>query len=96
MDEKLFNELETNLKEAVVVVKGKKSTTVFVVLSPADIKAIRRKVQMSQAKFARAYNLSIDTIKGWEQGKRKPDVAAINYLRMIDAAPELVRKTMAA
>ena len=51
---------------------------------------------MSQASFARAFHLSTDTVKGWEQGKRKPDAAATNYLRLIQANPKLVRKTLAA
>lgn len=96
MDDKLFKELDTNLKEAVKVVKGEKIATAYVVLTPADIKAVRRKAQMSQAEFARAFNLSIDTIKGWEQGKRKPDTAATNYLRIIHADPDYVLRTIAA
>lgn len=51
---------------------------------------------MSQAEFARAFNLSIDTIKGWEQGKRSPDAAASNYLRMIQADPDYVQQTLTA
>ncbi len=97
MDDKLFNELEANLKEAVDVVKGKVAPeTAYMVITPATIKAIRRKVKMSQAMFARSYHLSLDTLKGWEQGKRSPDAAASNYLRLIQADPEFVRRTIAA
>ena len=97
MDDKLFTELDANLKEAVKVAKGTSTpTAVYVVLTPAEIKAIRISVEMSQAVFARSFQLSLDTIKGWEQGKRKPDVAATNYLRMIQADPDHVRKALAA
>jgi len=97
MDDKLFKELDANLKEAVKVAKGTLAPkSVYVVLSPAEIKAIRASVKMSQAIFARSFQLSLDTIKGWEQGKRKPDVAAVNYLRMIKADPEYVQRTLAA
>ena len=97
MDDKLFKELNTNLTEAVKVVKGTSAPkSVYVVLSPAEIKAIRASVKMSQAIFARSFQLSLDTVKGWEQGKRKPDVAAANYLRMIKADPEYVQRTLAA
>ena len=72
MDDKLFTELDANLKEAVKVAKGTSTpTAVYVVLTPAEIKAIRISVKMSQAVFARSFQLSLDTIKGWEQGKRK-------------------------
>ena len=97
MDDKLFNELEANLKEAVDVVKGKITPeTAYFVITPATLKALRRKVNMSQAVFARSYHLSLDTLKGWEQGKRTPDAAASNYLRLIQADPEFVRRTLAA
>lgn len=97
MDDKLFKELNANLKEAVKVAKGTSAPkSVYVVLSPADIKAIRASVRMSQAVFARSFQLSLDTIKGWEQGKRKPDVAAANYLRIIKADPEHVQRALAA
>jgi len=97
VDENLFRELNENLKEAVKVAKGSSSPkTAYVILSPAEIKAIRASTGMSQAEFARSFHLSLETIKGWEQGKRKPDAAAANYLLMIQADPEYVRQTLAA
>ncbi len=38
----------------------------------------------------------VDTLKGWEQGKRKPEAAAANFLRIIQADPEFVQRTLAA
>ena len=97
MDKKLFEELDNNLKEAVKIAKGTTSAkSVYVVLSPAEIKTIRKSVNMSQATFARSFQLSLDTLKGWEQGKRKPDVAAANFLRVIKADPNFVQRTLAA
>jgi putative transcriptional regulator len=97
MDDKLFKELNANLKEAVKVAKGSSAPkSVYIVLTPIEIKAIRAKVGMSQSVFARTFQLSLDTIKGWEQGKRKPDAAAANYLRMIQADPKHVQRTLAA
>ena len=97
MDNKLFQELEGNLKQAVKFAEGKSEPkSIYFVLAPTDIKSIRNGVNMSQAVFARTFNLSLDTIKGWEQGKRKPDAAATNFLRMIKADPEYVKKALAA
>ena len=97
MDDKLFKELDANLKEAVKVAKGTSAPkSVYVVLTPADIKAVRASVRMSQAVFAHSFQLSLDTLKGWEQGKRKPDAAAANFLRLIQADPEYVQRTLAA
>jgi len=97
MDDKLFKELDANLQEAVKVARGTVAPkSVYVVLTPAEIKRIRASVNMSQAVFARSFQLSLDTVKGWEQGKRKPDAAAANYLRMIKADPAHVQRTLAA
>ena len=97
MDDKLHKELIENLNEGLQFAKGKGAqATVYAVLSAADIKAIRGAVNMSQAVFARTFQLSLDTLKGWEQGKRKPDAAAANYLRMIKADPLFVQRTIAA
>lgn len=98
MDNKLFQELESNVMDAVTYAKGETAPkSVSIVLSPGDIKAaIRQGVGMSQAVFARTFHLSLDTIKGWEQGERKPDAAATNYLRMIKADPDHVQQTLAA
>ena len=97
LDDKLFKELDANLKEAVKVAKGNVAPkSVYVVLTPADIKAVRASVKMSQAVFARSFQLSLDTVKGWEQGKRKPDAAAANFLRLIQADPEHVQRTLVA
>lgn len=95
MDSKQFDELESNLKKAVHVAKGRAAPkTIYVMVTPAQIKAVRRKTGMSQADFARTFHLSLDTVKGWEQGKRSPDAAASNYLRLIQANPEFVQETM--
>ena len=93
MDDKLFKELDANLK----VAKGTKAPkSVYVVLKPAEIKAIRAGVGMSQSVFASTFRLSLDTLKGWEQGKRKPDAAAANFLRIIKADPDFVQRTLTA
>ncbi len=43
---------------------------------PIDVKAIRQRVKMSQAEFARTYGISKRALQEWEQGGRQPDSAA--------------------
>ena len=63
MHEKLFKELDTNLKEAVSIAKGTTAPkSVYVVLTPAEIRTIRKSVNMSQVVFARSFQLSLDTL----------------------------------
>ena len=62
--------------------------------TPVDIKAIRRKVKMSQAQFSQAYRISKRALQEWEQGGRQPDSAARAYLTVIAKEPTMVRKSL--
>jgi putative transcriptional regulator len=62
---------------------------------PIDVKAIRKQVKMSQAEFARAYDISKRALQEWEQGGRQPDSAARAYLTVISKEPDVVRRALA-
>src|ERR1700682_1270240 len=62
---------------------------------PVDVKAIRKRVKMSQAEFSRAYGISKRALQEWEQGGRQPDSAARAYLTVIARQPAVVRRTLA-
>src|SRR5580765_3768759 len=62
---------------------------------PIDIKAIRKRVKMSQAEFSRAYGISKRALQEWEQGGRQPDSAARAYLTVIAKEPAVVRRVLA-
>jgi putative transcriptional regulator len=62
---------------------------------PIDVKAIRKRVKMSQAEFSRAYCISKRALQEWEQGGRQPDSAARAYLTVIAKEPAVVRRALA-
>lgn len=49
---------------------------------------VRRRLGFSQAEFAKRIDVSLDTIRNWEQGKRCPTGAAKALLKVLDKAPE--------
>ena len=49
---------------------------------------VRRRLGFSQAEFAGRLDVSLDTIRNWEQGKRSPTGAAKALLKILDRAPE--------
>jgi len=61
---------------------------------PIDVKAIRKRVKMSQAEFSRTYGISKRALQEWEQGGRKPDSAARAYLTVIAKEPAVVRRAL--
>jgi len=62
---------------------------------PIDVKAIRKRVKMSQAEFSRTYGISKRALQEWEQGGRQPDSAARAYLMVIAKEPAIVRRALA-
>ena len=53
------------------------------------IRDIRRRLGLSQREFAARINVSLDTIRNWEQGRRYPTGAAKALLRVLDRAPQV-------
>lgn len=49
---------------------------------------VRKRLGFSQAEFAERIDVSLDTIRNWEQGKRCPTGAAKALLKVLDKAPE--------
>ena len=43
---------------------------------------------LSQAEFSQRIEVSLETIRNWEQGKRCPTGAAKALLKVLDRAPE--------
>ncbi|NYT79553.1 helix-turn-helix domain-containing protein [Alcaligenaceae bacterium] len=49
---------------------------------------VRKRLSLSQSQFAERINVSLKTIRSWEQGKRYPTGAAKTLLTVLDRAPE--------
>ena len=49
---------------------------------------VRKRMGLTQAQFSERINVSLDTIRNWEQGKRSPTGAAKALFKVLDKAPE--------
>lgn len=65
------------------------------VRSGSDVTALRRFVGMTQGEFARAVGISIDTLQNWEQGRRRPQGAAVALIRIVARDPRVLRRILA-
>lgn len=83
------------LREAVAHSKGE-AVDGLVVRKVADPKAIREKLHLSQAEFSTAFGISVSTLRDWEQNRKTPEGPAQILLRVIDAAPEIVKRVVKA
>jgi putative transcriptional regulator len=59
-----------------------------------DVRALRRRLGMSQERFARNFHLSVGTVRDWEQGRSLPDRPARVLLKLIERNPEAVLETL--
>ncbi|WP_419166642.1 helix-turn-helix domain-containing protein [Candidatus Palauibacter sp.] len=55
---------------------------------------VRRRMGLTQVEFARRIDVSHETIRNWEQGKRGPTGAARTLLRILDKAPEVALRVL--
>ena len=55
---------------------------------------VRRRLGLTQVEFARRIDVSHETIRNWEQGKRGPTGAARALLRVLDKAPETALRVL--
>jgi putative transcriptional regulator len=52
-------------------------------------KRVRERIGLSQQEFSNRIEVSLETIRNWEQGKRSPTGAAKALLKILDRAPEI-------
>ena len=87
MEDNMFNELLESAKEAKLIMDGKqKPSRVF--LKNPNPKIIRSKLSLSQEEFAKLMNISVHTLRNWEQGRREPKGPAKVLLNIANYHPE--------
>ncbi|KMV31902.1 hypothetical protein AB733_03950 [Photobacterium swingsii] len=63
-----------------------------IMTNEVDIRSLRANLNISQKELANDLELSLDTIKSWEQGRRNPTGLARKILRLIEQYPSLYIK----
>lgn len=94
MNEADFEKLCESIKQAGEIKRGLlKPSRVFHSVAP-DVKAIRERLGLSQARFAALMGVSARTLQNWEQGRREPEGPAKALLRVVDRQPEAVLQAL--
>lgn len=87
-------ELLESAREALDIAEGRAVPARVVHAEGIDVAAIRKRLRLSQNRFAERFGLSVATVRDWEQKRRVPDRIAANLLRVIDHAPETVQRAL--
>jgi putative transcriptional regulator len=67
------------------------------VVPPAqvDVRAIRKRMKLSQSEFAARFGFTASAVRQWEQGRRRPEGAARAFLKVIEREPAAVQRALA-
>ena len=85
-------------REVAAHLRGELSLPTYQVSVPEtiDVAALRTRLGLSQAAFARAFGLDLAALQAWEQHRRRPDRTARILLAVIAREPEAVMRALAA
>ena len=74
--------------------RGKRRVHRVTVPRQVDVKAIRKRLGMTQARFANTFGFTLHAVRNWEQGKRTPEGAARVLLLVISREPAAVVRAL--
>jgi putative transcriptional regulator len=99
--------LVKSLAQAVAIESGKlrparrhKRTLPEVTVTPPPhygsirVRKLRERLGLSQPLFAQALNVSVGTVRGWEQGVRIPDGPSRRLLQVAEKHPKTILETV--
>ena len=94
MKTKDFNELLKSIDEARAIRVGKRTPSRVITFNPLEVKAIRKRLHVSQTQFAHLIGVSAATLRNWEQGRTYPEGAARALLKIAAHRPDAVLATL--
>ena len=90
MDSTSFDALLESTKEAKEILAKKRSPSRTFYIEEPNPKEIRAKFHLTQVEFANMLNISVATLRNWEQGRRRPEGPARVLLNVADRNPEVL------
>jgi putative transcriptional regulator len=81
-------------RQALAYARGERRGFVAHVPEQVNVKAIRRRLGLSQREFAARFGFKLDAVQNWEQGRRRPEGAARAFLTVIAREPEAVQRAL--
>ena len=61
-------------------------------VTSAELVALREKMNLSRAVFARHLRTNERTLENWEQGRSKPNAQAVLVIKLVERFPETLRQ----
>lgn len=90
MQKEMFEELLLSVKEVKDIMNGNKEPSRKFYIEEPNAKDIREKLHLTQNQFASLMNISIHTLRNWEQGRRQPEGPAKVLLNVANNHPNIL------
>ena len=94
MNKTQFEELLASVQEMDQIASGEQLASRTFEYPEPEVRDIREKTGLSQARFAMLIGVSKRTLENWEQGRRHPTGPAKALLRILDADTERAIETL--
>ena len=91
---KIGRELIEAAKEAAAIARGEQEPAGKFIPADVDVRAIRKRLDLSQDDFASQFGFSVNQIRDWEQGRARPLGGMRAYLLIIQHDPESIRRLL--
>lgn len=96
MNNKDFEKLIEGVNEVIAHLDGKQTLRKTVIAVPdeppaytaAEVRQLRETLQLSQGLFAKVLNVSVNTVRKWEQDERHPSGPSARLLQIAQVHPE--------
>jgi putative transcriptional regulator len=86
----MFKDMMNGLDEVEAFLSGETYGYRVNVPAEVDVKGIRKRLKMTQARFSSTFGFSLDAVKHWEGGRRTPESSARAFLTVIARNPGAV------
>ncbi|HSK78997.1 MAG TPA: NadS family protein [Thermoanaerobaculia bacterium] len=96
MKKELFDELLESVREGGEILYGERATSHSFHFEEPDVRSLREKHGLSQSRFAAMMGISVEKLRNWEQGRRKPEGSARVLLKVVEKHPEAVFDVVAS
>jgi putative transcriptional regulator len=96
MNDTDFDQLIGGVNEVIAHIEGKQTLRKTVVTVPEEppaytaeeVRKLRETLQLSQGLFAKVLNVSVNTVRKWEQNERHPSGPSARLLQIAQVHPE--------
>lgn len=94
MSKSAFDQIAAGMNDAIAYAKGQTDGAEIHIPQEIDLKAIRRRLNLSQPAFAKRFGFSVGRIRDWEQQRTPMDSSSRVLLTVIEREPEAVERAL--